>query len=263
MIFSSVNRKLSDTIRKCAKLSIDQCQNKQEWISGINYLTDHFLFDLSIYRNIRIVNYLAKKIPQNAKVLDWGCGYGDVSYLLKNKRPDLEIILCDTLSSPPWEILTEHVNLKKIIFQDQRKISFQDNYFDAIIGIGVLEHVEDQEYSLREIYRTLKPKAKFFVFLYPNSFSYTEKFQKLIKHPFHENPLSMKELKNLFTKTGFFMQDQQYQLMLPFVLSRFPACVRRSYNIFGNLIVLINTVFEKIPLLNKFSSNIMIVVRKQ
>ncbi|MCK5123206.1 MAG: class I SAM-dependent methyltransferase [Candidatus Pacebacteria bacterium] len=263
MIFSSTNRKLANTIRGCAELSIDQCQNKQEWISGINYLTDHFLFDLSIYRNIRIVDYLVKKIPQNAKVLDWGCGYGDVSYLLKNKRPDLEIILYDVLSSPPWEVLTKHANLKKIICRDQRKIPFQDNFFDAIVGVGVLEHVEDQKYSLKEVYRILKPKAQFFVFLYPNSFSYTEKFQKLIKHPFHENPLSIKELSKSLTDAKFLAQDQRYQFMLPFILSRFPICARRSYNIFGNLIALINIIFEKIPLLNKLSSNIMIVVRKR
>jgi len=263
MTFSSNNRKLVNTIHKCAELSIDQCQGKQEWKSGINYLTDHFLFDLPIYRNIRIVDYLAKKIPQNAKVLDWGCGYGDVSYLLKSKRPDLKITLCDVFSSPPWEVLTEHANLKKIICQDQRKIPFQNNSFDVVIGVGVLEHVEDQKYSLKEIYRILKPKAQFFVFLYPNNFSYTEKFQKLIKHPFHENPLSMKELKNSLVSAKFSTEDQQYQFMLPFILSRFPICIRRSYNIFGNLIISINIVLEKIPLLNKFSSNVMIIVRKQ
>lgn len=253
MIFSSSDRKMISVIRKCAKLSINQCQNKREWISGINYLTDHFLFDLSIYRNIRIVDYLAKKIPQNAKVLDWGCGYGDITYLLKNKRPDLKITLCDVLSSPPWEVLTEYANLKKIILQDQRKIPFQNNYFDVVIGIGVLEHVEDPRYSLQEIYRILKPKAQFFIFLYP----------KLIGHFVHENPLSMKELKNLLAKTKFSIQVQQYQFMLPFILSRFPSCIRCCYNIFGNSIVLINIVLEKIPFLNKFSSNLMVVVYKR
>jgi len=49
-------------------------------------------------------------------VLDWGCGYGDASFMLRSLRPDLDITSYDVLSSPPWEILAKKkISIRSLI----------------------------------------------------------------------------------------------------------------------------------------------------
>ncbi len=262
MFIEKKYRRLFDNIRECAKVSIELSGKDKKYLPGIKYLEDHFLFDLPIYRNLRIVLFLAKKIPENSKILDWGCGYGDSSYMLGSIRPDLDIISYDVLSSPPWEILSKKENLHKITDGNEKKLPFETGCFDAVMGIGVLEHVKDQSDSLREIRRVLKPEGKFYVFLYPNKLSYTEKFQKIIGNPHHDKPLSMKELEKILIDSGFSIEARKYQFVLPIMLSRFPFFVRKIYNMFGNLVVFANYILEKIPISNRLSSNLMIVCHK-
>ncbi|MCK5332850.1 class I SAM-dependent methyltransferase [Candidatus Parcubacteria bacterium] len=263
MILSSSNRKLFDNIKRCARISIKKCKNKKQWERGVDYLKDHYLFDLPLYRNLKIINYLEKNIPKNSRILDWGCGYGDISYLLSNKRSDIKIKLYDIFWSSPWKILIDKANLEKDFSRQQRKIPYNDNSFDSVIGVGVLEHVDDQKFSLQEIHRILKPKGQFFIFLYPNSYSYTETFQKLIGNPYHKNTLKMLELKKILLDSGFIIEKQEYNFLLPFMLSRFPSSIRYAYNLFGNLIVIANNILEKIPFIKRVSSNITIVCYKK
>ena len=42
------------------------------------------------------------------------------------------------------------------------KLPFADNFFDAIVDVVSLQHVEDKEAVLKEVYRCLKPNGKFF-----------------------------------------------------------------------------------------------------
>lgn len=263
MLLENKYRVLFDDIKECARLSIEMSSEDQKHLPGIKYLEDHFLFDLPIYRNLRIAEYLVKRLPKSSRVLDWGCGYGDTSFMLRSMRPDLDITLYDVLSSPPWEVLAKRVNLNKITDSNEENLPFQTGYFDIVAGIGVLEHVKDHNGSIEEIRRILKPGGKFYVFLYPNRSSYTERFQKMIGNPHHDKPLSMKELEKILIDSGFAIERKEYQLALPIILSRFPLFLRRIYNFFGNFIVLLNFIFEKIPILNKFSSNLMVVCIKK
>lgn len=263
MFIDSKYRKLFDKIRVYARESIIICKADENLRPGINYLSDHFLFDLPIYRNLRIVKMLAGSIPKKSKILDWGCGYGDSSLMLKTLRPDLKITLFDVMSSPPWDILTKKENLNKIVIENETKLPFESDYFDAVVGIGVLEHVKDQKRSLREIYRILKPGGKFYIFLYPNKNSYTERFQKFIGHPHHDKPLNLNELKKLLHNSGFYVEKEGYQLILPIMLSRFPFIVRNIYNFFGNVIVFSNYIIERMPILNRYSSNLMVICMKK
>ncbi len=262
MILLPKNRKAVNFIRCYAKSSVKQSLAREDWRKGIPYLIDHYFFDLPLWRNLWIARYLSRKIAYGNKILDWGCGYGDISFLLQNARPDLKIILYDILSSPPWEKLVRSVSLQKIIGSHQSQIPFKDSSFDVIVAAGVLEHVRFPNKSLRELYRVLRPGGKLFIFLYPNRFSYTEHFQRLICHPHHKAPLSLAQLRSLIQRHGFLIQKSSYQYMLPFVLSRFSLKIRRIYNFFGNLVVAINWALEKIPFLSRISSNLMVVAQK-
>lgn len=261
MILSPQNRKLVNIIRKYAKKSVAISPSKKGQ-NGKNYLIDHYFFDLPIYRDLRIADFLVKKLKKRAKILDWGCGYGAISFILKTKRPDLQIVSYDVLSTPPWELLTNQCRLKKIISKDHKRIDFPAESFETVIAVGVLEHVLDQKYSLKEIYRILKTNGQLFIFLYPNIFSYTERMQRKLGNPFHDKPLNIRQLVLLIDKSGFKVEQKKFEYMFPFMLSRFPQKIRYFYNIFGNIVVFFNFLLEKIPILNKLSSNIFVYSRK-
>lgn len=82
----------------------------------------------------------------SGKVLDYGCGtspYKEVFNFDEYKRAD---IIIDNLGD----------NVTKII---NAKTIFEDNYFDSIICTEVLEHVEDTNLAIEEMYRVLKPNG--------------------------------------------------------------------------------------------------------
>lgn len=79
------------------------------------------------------------------KVLNAGAGWRDVSHLV-----DGEVINQD-IAWPGDE--RKNIN----IYSPIHKIPVEDNYFDAILCIAVLEHVENPEEVVPELYRVLKP----------------------------------------------------------------------------------------------------------
>lgn len=231
-------------------------------IGGKGYLTDHFLVDLPIYRNIIIANELAVKLPQKAKVLDFGCGYGDMAYLLKNRRPNLDIQGLDILTSEPWQVLTKKINVKTTTAPDESHIPFESGSFDSIVAIGSLEHVQNEDQSLNELHRIVKPGGSLNIFLYPNKYSYTEWFQGFIGHPSHERKKTLAELARLLEQHGFTVVTRKRQFFLPFTLSRFSPKMRRFYNYFAKPICFINRILEKIPGLNIFCATLAIETKK-
>lgn len=112
------------------------------------------------------------KIPINkfTKILDVGCGRGDVAlYLGKNSKKTIGIdyskeaikLANSTRKNFPLAIR------KKVHYQimNIRKMSFPDNYFDIVICIDVLEHLyrDEVEQALREIKRVLKKDGVLFL----------------------------------------------------------------------------------------------------
>lgn len=73
-----------------------------------------------------------------AKVLDVGCGHGDISryYLAPNCK---EVIATDISN----KFLKDEVSEKKIrfIITDALNLSFEDDVFDAVVAIEVIEHI--------------------------------------------------------------------------------------------------------------------------
>src|SRR5687767_9326952 len=88
---------------------------------------------------------IAERIPQNAHVLDVGCGSGDLAALVMQIRPDVRIEGIDVLVRPATAIpVTEY---------DGCHIPFGDSSFDAAMVIDVLHHTDDPEAVLAEIAR--------------------------------------------------------------------------------------------------------------
>lgn len=88
---------------------------------------------------------MSKKIKSKKKILDLGCGSNKVLQ---------EAIGVDLVKFPGVDVVH---NLNKYPFP------FKDNEFDETYAYMILEHLDDVEKSLDEIYRILKPRGILYI----------------------------------------------------------------------------------------------------
>ncbi len=93
----------------------------------------------------RISEELSKLFPQNANILDVGCGDGLIASLIKAKRPDVAVQGIDIKVRG-----TTHIPVTEF---DGSTIPFPDDSFDAVMFVDVLHHTDDPMVMLREAVR--------------------------------------------------------------------------------------------------------------
>lgn len=113
---------------------------------------------------VKIVPYLKRNKIE--KILDLGCGAGRHSIFLA--KGGFDVVATD-ISSNALKILKEKIKYEKIKNikikkHDMSSIPFSDNYFDAVICVGVLPHgtINKISKTIEEVHRVLKNKGMFF-----------------------------------------------------------------------------------------------------
>ena len=105
-------------------------------------------------------------LPENAKILELGCGPG---YLwqenIAHVPPGWDVTLSD-LSSGMLDTAWRNLVITGRAFQfkeiDAQSIQFEDETFDAVFANHMLYHVPDRAKALAEIQRILKPAGHLF-----------------------------------------------------------------------------------------------------
>lgn len=103
-----------------------------------------------------VAQWVVKRLPSGGRVLDYGCGAGQI---VKHLR---------ACGADAWgcDVFYEGGSYADVILPDARpfishmgsdSIPFPDGHFDIIVSNQVLEHVPDMDAVLREISRVLKP----------------------------------------------------------------------------------------------------------
>jgi len=97
-------------------------------------------------RRVRVLSdHLAELIPQDARVLDVGCGDGLLAHLIMQKIPSVEIKGIDVLVRSQAHIPVDEF--------DGQVIPHADASFDVVMFVDVLHHTEDPMILLREAVR--------------------------------------------------------------------------------------------------------------
>ena len=204
-------------------------------------------------RQYRLLHAMARRhLRSGAEVLDWGSGNGHFSYFLLRRgyRPtgfSIEgVSSADWLDEPYDRFVGGNVS-------DPVRLPFEDDSFDAVGSIGVLEHVREtggsESASLREIVRVLRPGGVFLCYHFPNRWSWIDAMARRVpgRHR-HEFRYTRADILALAHAAGLTVVELHRYGFLPRNSgARLPADLRRSKlvaDVWDGLDAVLGTVFS-------------------
>ena len=134
--------------------------NKRKWEEHVTLWKTSEYYQLEEIDKNPILTWL-KKLPRS-RVLDEGCGIGQ--YTISIAMLGFKIT---GLDFSPKLLKIAKKNVKKyrlskrckFIKGDIRKLPLKDKSFNIVVSAGIIEHVPETEYCLKEISRVLKSKG--------------------------------------------------------------------------------------------------------
>jgi SAM-dependent methyltransferase len=109
-------------------------------------------------------------VPPGGRVLDVGCGYGGLSLLLAERRPDLRITGVDPEAGilKRAEAIASERKFANLTFEqgDGHQLNYESDRFDAVVCQTVLTHVGDAAAVVAQMARVLKPGGVFMAMEY-------------------------------------------------------------------------------------------------
>lgn len=113
------------------------------------------------------VDLIKKLTPRekNLKVLDYGCGKGDIAKAVLSVNPSLKMTGVDVSKVA---VRAAKKKMQGHIFRTitpDKKFPFKDNSFDFVMSLDVLELVYDTEFVFKELARVLKKDGKLLITL--------------------------------------------------------------------------------------------------
>jgi len=193
-------------------------------------------------------------------VLDWGCGWGQVSALLHERGLDVASFdFRPEAGEDGRRRLTRYPEIEAwIAAHDPVRLPYADGEFDAVLSCGVLEHVAEPDASLEEIRRVLRPGGTFYVFKLPNRFSYLEAIARRVGLYYHgadvhDRVYTKRTALALLGRHGFAVRELRRTNLLPLTLPG-PVAGRLAPALWA-----VNRTLARLPGLNLVATNLELV----
>ncbi len=129
--------------------------------------------NISIYKaQMNMADFLGTKLqlPKNSRILDAGCGEGNVALHLakKYKYKIIGVDLLDiSIERAGNKSAKEKLNtLVKFKVADYTRLNYPDGYFDGIYTMETFVHIQDYKNALIEFKRLLRPGGRLVMFEY-------------------------------------------------------------------------------------------------
>lgn len=156
---------------------------------------------------------------QQVEILDWGSGKGHMSYLLKTAGArvascDVSTDASDSSFGQNTPIIS-HQGIHVTPLNHDFLLPYADSSFDAVISMGVLEHVPREKESLKELHRVLRPGGLFFCFYLPQRFSWTQKIQHIRGDHYHDRLYDKAIVTSLLHEAAFTPIDIWQRALFP------------------------------------------------
>lgn len=229
---------------------------------------EHLDAPMGAYNYIRMANFIASHMCRNMMVstlknspfLDWGAGYGQITWLLRNRGLNAQGYNVEEREHVG--VIPELASLPMVCHGDQVKIPFESESFGAVSSCGVLEHVRSPSDSLKEIYRILKPGGYFYLFMFPQQTAWVEKLALKRGISVHPIRYTLGQTQDLLVRNGFQVEKLWRFNLLPKNLTGMPKFIKRIYGRFYKIVYPFDSLLSKIPFLNLLSGVIEGVAKK-
>jgi SAM-dependent methyltransferase len=165
-----------------------EAERKVWWFIGRRYLISKNIFRIW-------------KSGSKPKILDFGCGTGGMLDELKDVA---ETYGCDT-----EQLAVEFCQkrgLKNITKLENNNIPYENNFFDVITAMDVLEHIDDDKRAMSELKRILKSSGKLLITVPAFMFLWTTRDERL----HHFRRYTKNELKSKLSSSGFKINKCSY-----------------------------------------------------
>lgn len=204
-----------------------------------------------------IVDKIARDRP--GRVLDWGCGFGQVTRLLIEQGISTTAFdYREGVTEPVTLPLERFPEIDATVSAQPFELPFEDDSFDAALSCGALEHVHDPDASLEELKRVLVPGGTLYVYKLPNRFSYLEWIAKRLGLYYHgacpnDIVYSKRSAHDLLQRHGYEVRELRRANMLPLML---PGPIGR---ILTAPLWTANRALSRIPGLNLLATNLELI----
>jgi len=165
-------------------------------------------------RTLHLRKTIKHYITSNAQIMDAGCDTGRDAIYLSAKYPDTQITALDICQKAIDEanIRLAKTKLKNVSFHvaDLLNIDYSEK-FDIIYSIDVLEHIDNINKCLENLYNALKPYGKLIIHVpCPNQKRHFKRFEN-IDHPQHIHiGFTAQELADIIQSKGFQVIDSKF-----------------------------------------------------
>jgi SAM-dependent methyltransferase len=235
---------------------------------GAAFKPDRFVHldqPIGVLNYIRIANELAALMPKG-RLLDWGCGFGQMTYLLR--RRGFEVTSFD-IDSDHTDLPDSPLSRSLDVIRSKHPttLPFPDHTFDAVLSCGVLEHVDEfsqpgnEILSLREIRRVLTPRGHFPIYQLPQRYTWTEAVARTLGRYAHPRRYTGAEIRGLLVDNGFRLERLRRNNLFPKNMAWLPESVRVLYSRFGGALITADLALSRIPLLNQIAGVMEIMAR--
>ena len=193
-------------------------------------------------------------------ILDWGCGYGQVSLLLQ--RRGIKVLSYDVGRRGWIDRIPELSDLRIVYGEDPVKLPYESGSFRAALSVGVLEHVPDIDGSLEEINRILAPSGILFLLMFPNRFSWAEKLAEWRQRSVHPVKFTAASTSELLTRHGFLTEKLWRRNFLPKNLTGLSPRIKHAYGKFYRQVEMLDKILANFPPTSYFSGVLEFIARK-
>ena len=186
---------------------------------GHSHKSLQFATYISAYQYLKLYALMQKYVPRGSEVLDWGTGSGHFSHFLIRAGYQTSGFGFNAFPELCAPLNTDSYHYRQGSPGEPVMLPFGDEIFDAVVSVGVLEHVQEtggnELASLCEIQRILKPGGIFVCYHFPNKYSWIEYLARFTSRFSHAYLFTASDIRALVGATQLDLLEMGRYALLP------------------------------------------------